>query len=180
MKRFNKRKIILFISTIILLCIFSTGFYLLNRSINVVNNDLLLIYENLEPISVLEEKVDNSTYIDYFYGEDIGRVIVENDGLGVTIRDDKHGFIKDYRYGVLYYIDDFKKNELIGEIKSCLSPRFWFGGGREVVQEAGHFIRTIDECQQIGQLIEENRYEEIIKNNQNKIIITNSGTYFVN
>jgi hypothetical protein len=152
----------------------------LNRSINVDNNDLLLTYETLEPISVLEEKVDNSTYVDYFYGESIGKVIVENDGLGVTIRDDKHGFIKDYRYGVLYYVDDIKKKELFGEIKSYFNPRFWFGGGRNVVQNGGKFIRTIDECQQIGKLIKEKRYEEIAEDNKKEVIITNSGTYFVN
>ncbi len=144
------------------------------------SNDLLLVYETLEPISIFEEKVDDSTYIHFFYGEDIGRVIVENNGLGVSIRDNKHGFIKDYRNGVLYYVDDFKKNELFGEIKSYLNPRFWFGGGREVVKNGGRFVRTLDECQQIGQLIKEKRYEEISKDNKNKIIITNSGTYFVN
>lgn len=179
MKLFWKKTIMLIIS-IMILFVSITGFYLWNRSIHVNNNDLLLAYETLKPISVLEEKVNNSIYIDYFYGEDIGRIIVENNGSGVVIRDDKHGFIKDYRYGVLYYVDDFKKEELFGQIKSYLSPGFWFGGGRVIVQNGGKFIRTIDECQQIGQLIKEKRYEEIAKDNGNEVIITNNGTYFVN
>jgi hypothetical protein len=152
----------------------------LSRSIHLNNNDLLLTYENLEPISVLEEKVGNSIYINYFYGEDIGRVILENGGLGVTIRDDRHGFIKDYRYGVLYYVNDFNAEEFFGEIKSYFNPRFWFEVEREVVQNGGKFIRTIDECQQIGQLLKEKRYDQIDEDDKNKIIITNNGTYFVN
>lgn len=180
MKRGCKRKIILATIIIFLISICCTGLYLLNRSIHIKNNDLLLTYETLEPISVLEEEVGNSKYIQYFYGEDIGRVIVENDGLGVVIRDEKHGFIKDYRNGVLYYVYDFKREELISEIKSYFNPRFWLGGGREVRRNGGEFIRTVDECQQIGQLLKEKKYDQITEDNKNKIIITNNGTYFVN
>lgn len=180
MRRGCKNKVILTIIMILFVSICCTGLYLLSRSIHINNNDLLLTYETLKPISVLEEKVGNSIYIDYFYGEDIGRVIVENDGLGVVIIDKKHGFIKDYRYGVLCYVDDFKKEELLGEIKSYLNPRFWFGGVRIVAQNGGKFIRTIDECQKIGQLLKEKRYDQIGEDNKNKIIITNNDTYFVN
>jgi Ribonuclease G/E len=179
MKLFWKRTIILTIS-LILIMVSITGFYLWNRSIHLKNNDLLLTYETLEPVSVLEEKVDNSTYIDYFYGEDTGRIIVENNGTGVVIRDNKHGFIKEYRQGVLYYVDDFKKEELFAEIKSYLSLRFWLGGARVVAKKGGKLIRTIDECMQIDQLIKEKRYEEIAKDHHNEVIITNSGTCFVN
>jgi hypothetical protein len=178
--RGRKRKIIWTAIIIFLISICGTGLYLLDRSIHIKNNDLLLIYETLKPKSVSEEEVNNSKYVHYFYGEDIGRVIVENDGLGVTVRDEKHGFIKEYRNGVLYYVEDFKKEELISEVKSYFSPRFWLGGEREERQNSGKFIRTVEECRQIGQLLKEKKYDQITADNKNKIIITNNGTYFVN
>ncbi len=179
MKRFWKNKIILAISTVILLLICCTGLYLLNRSIHVNNNDLLLTYETLESASYKEEKVNNSIYRDFFYGEDIGRVTITNDGIEVVIRDDRHGFIKGYQNGILYYVYDLKKEKLFGEIKSYFDPGFWFGGAR-VVEKGGVFIRTADECQQLGQLLKEKKYNQIAEDKKNKIIITNHGTYFVN
>lgn len=180
MIRYYKKKLVVVISLIFLVLLLSIGLYLLIRTISISNNDFLLTYETLEPVSVKEEKVNNSIYISYFYGENIGSVIVESDGIGVTIRDEKHGFIKDYRYGVLYYEHDFKKEELLSEIKSYLNPKFWLGGGREIKQNSGKPIRTIEECQQIGQLLKEKKYDQIEEDNRNKIILTNNGVYFVN
>jgi hypothetical protein len=168
------------ISIILFISICFTGSYLLSRSIQLNNNDLLLTYETLKPVSYSEEKVGNSIYRDYYFGEETGRTIVENDGLEITIRDDKHGFIKSYFYGVLYYIDDIKKDKSFGEIKSYLNPKFWFGGGREIALSGAKRIRTADECQKIGQLLKEKRYDQITEDKKNKIIITDKGTYFVN
>ena len=81
----------------------------------------------------------------------------------------KQSNIKGYRYGVLYYIDDTRKEKLFGEIKSYLSPEFWFGGVREIALNSTKYIRTTDECQQIGQLIKEKRYDQITENKKNKI-----------
>lgn len=181
MKRFRKREIMLTISAIILLFICCTGLYLLSRSIHVNNNDLLLIYETLEPVSVKEDNANHLIDMNYTFGEDIGRVIVKNDGEEVVICDyNKHGFIKSYRNGVLYYVYDLKKEGLFGEIKSYFNPKFWFGGGREVVESTGTFIRTADECRQIGQLLKEKKHSQIAEDKRNKIIVTNSGTYFIN
>ncbi len=179
MKRFWKNKLLLSISAIILLLLCSTGLYLLNRSIHVNNNDLLLTYETLEPASYKEENVNNTIYRDYFWGEDTGRVTIADEGSEVVIRDDRHGFIKGYQNGILYYVYDLKKEKLFGEIKSYFDPRFWFGGGR-VVEKGGNFIRTADECLELGQLLKEKKYDRIAENKKNKIIITNNGTYFVN
>ncbi len=181
MKQFWKRKIVLIVSTIIFLFICCMGLYLLNRIIHVNNNDLLLTYETLEPVSVEEDKVNNLIYMNYNFGKDSARVIVKNDGEEVVICDyNKHGFIKSYRNGVLYYVYDLKKERLFGEIKSYFNPRFWLGGGREVAENTGTFIRTADECQQIGQLLKENKYNQIAEDKSNEIVITNNGTYFVN
>lgn len=180
MKRFWKNKIVLAISIIILSFICCTGFYLLNRSIHVHNNDLLLTYETMEPTSYKEEKVNNSIYKDYSFGKDAGRVIIANDGKEVTIRDERHGFIKSYNNGILYYVYDLKKEKLISEIKSYLNPGYWFGGGRVVAEKGGGFVRTTDQCQQLGQLLKDKKYDQIREDKKNKIIITSKGTYFVN
>ncbi len=179
MKRFLKNKIMLGVSIIILLLICCTGLYLLNRSIHINNNDLLLTYETLKPASYKEEKVNNLIYKDYFFGEDIGRVTVTNDGTEVVIRDERHSYVKSYQNGILYYVYDLKKEKLFGEIRSYFDPRVWFGGTR-VVEKAGEFIRTEDECLQLGQLLKEKKYNKIAEDKKNKIVITNNGTYFVN
>jgi hypothetical protein len=153
----------------------------LNRSRHVNNNDLLLTYETLKPVSVKEEKVNNILYRYYYFGESIGRVTEQNDGTEIFISDyNKHGFIKGYRNGVLYYVYDLKKEDLFATIKASFKPKFWFGGVREVSRNGGKFIRTDEECQQISKLLKEKQYNRITENKKNKIIITNNGTYFVN
>jgi hypothetical protein len=180
MKRFLKSKVVLVIGIIIFSLICCTGLYLLNRSIHVHNNDLLITYETMKPASYKEEKVNNSIYKDYSFGKDVGRVIVTNEGKEVTIRDDRHGFIKEYKNGILYYVYDLKKGKLFGEIRSYLNPGFWFGDGRVIEEKGGEFIRTTDECRQLGQLLKEKKYNQIREDKKNKIIITDKGTYFVN
>ncbi len=180
MKKSLKIKIGLIIFIVLFLLICCPSLYLLNRSIHMKNNDLLLTYEALEPITVTKEKVGNIEYTHLFYGDDIGWVIIGDDGIQVIIRDNRHGFLKEYKNGVLYYEDDFRKEEFFGEIKSYFNPKFWFGMGRHVIIRSGKIKRTIEECEQIGQLLKEKEYDQIKENNKNTIVQTNSGTYFVN
>lgn len=170
------------LSMLILVVIMSAvlGGYLISRRIQVANNDLLLNYKKLQPIAVNEEILDEITYEDYYFGEEIGRVIVANHGAGITIRDNRYGFIKDYHQGVLYMVMDFKKEDLFAEIRSYLNPRFWLGGGREINVPATPFKRSLEECQQIGKLLQAQLYDEIVANKKNELIRSEEGTYFVN
>jgi hypothetical protein len=175
MEQGYKNKIVFTIAVILIITGCSAGLYLLNRSLNVNNNDLLLSFETLKPISVSEEKFRNFTYKTYFFGKDVGSVTVE-DGRLLVIEDKKHGFIKEYRYGVLYYEYDVKKAELL----SYFDQKFWLGGGRTVGKNCDKFLRTLDECQYIGRLLEEKKYDQISTDNKNQLIITYNGINFVN
>ena len=88
---------------------------------------------------------------------------MENDGLGIVIEDSKHGFMKGYRNGVLYYVDVFRKEVLFSEVKSYFNLGFWLELGKKVAQNGGSSKRTIEKCQQIGQLLKEKRYDQIAK-----------------
>lgn len=180
MKKSFKIKMCFIIFIILLLLICSIIFYLANRHIHMKNNDLLLTYETLEPVSTYKDKVGDAEYTYLQYGADIGLVIIRDDGSEVIVQDDRHGFFKEYKNGVLYYEDDFRRQELIGKIKSYLSPKNWFGSVWHTNIGSGKFIRTIEECQQIGQLLQEEEWEQIRENHRNIIIQTTSGTYFVN
>lgn len=56
---------------------------------------------------------------------------MENDGLGIVIEDSKHGFMKGYRNGVLYYVDVFRKEVLFSEVKSYFNLGFWLERGKK-------------------------------------------------
>lgn len=179
MKKIQK-VFILIVSIILAVACTCLTIYLVNRKICLENNDLLLTYESLEPLKIVEETVDSVIYKDYIFGEEIGRVIVRTDGEGVTVRDNKNGFVKEYRYHVLYSVYDFKKDELLAEIKSYLNPKFWFGGARYVVTKYCSPYRADEECRRTGQLLSEKQYDKITENRKNKIVVTKKGTYFVN
>lgn len=179
MKKCKRRMVILIVSLALLLCV-GLGLYLDVRRVHLANNDLLLTYESRQAADIVEETVDGVDYTDYLFGEDIGRVIVTGGGEHITIRDNRHGFIKEYRHHVLYGAYDLKKSELFAEIVSYLKPSFWLRGTREVTTRYGGTLRTEAECAEISQWLTDGQYERITESSRNEILVTDSGTYFVN
>lgn len=174
-----KKGYVIAISAILLLCIVLGG-YLMIRRTHLCDDDLLLTYESREPVEIIEETVDDISYTEYLFGEDIGRVTVTGEGRNILIRDDRNGFIKEYRYHVLYCSYDFQRDELFAGILSYIKPAYWLKGSRKVTTRYGGYKRTDEECREIGQWLADGERGRITENRRNEIVVTDSGTYFVN
>ncbi|WP_157950066.1 hypothetical protein [Vallitalea okinawensis] len=178
------KRISIFVFIILTVAILPFTIYRLDRNNKLDNNDLLIAYESLIPINKEVSEINGVYYEDYFYGKDVGRVILtyhDENLTRVTIRDEKNGYISEYIGNVLYNQYDFKRSELSAEIKSYISPKFWLTGYQEVKEIYDPVqIRTEEECDIINKLLEQGELDSIEKNRNNKVIQATSGTYFVN
>lgn len=178
------RRIIKGIVIAVLIIITSFSVYSMHRNKCMQKNDLLVSFESLTPINEENYIMGDVAYKDCIYSDKIGRVIYSfhKDGSkSMTLMDSKNGYIREYIGNVLLNEFDYRKEDLFAEIKSYLSPRFWFGGCRSVFNEFNQKqVRSEQECININELLEKGDIDVIKQNKKNKIVISNNGKYYVN
>ncbi|QUH27482.1 hypothetical protein [Vallitalea guaymasensis] len=178
------RRIIIGLLIAVLFIIASISVYSMHRNKCMQKNDLLVSFESLTPIEEENYTLGDVAYKDCVYSEKIGRVIFSfyKDGSKrMVVKDSKNGYIREYIGNVLLNEFDYRKEDFFAEIKSYLNPRVWFGGCRNIVTEFNQKqVRSEQECITINELIEKGEIDLIKQNKKNKIVISNSGKYYVN
>lgn len=153
------------------------------RESDLGDNSLLLNYRTLETDLITEEEFQEILYKDYKFPDE-GRVIENyyNDQLtSIVIRDDKHGFIKQYQGKVLHRIHDLRKAELIEKISKAVNPLWWFGLDNESSQTfRDKVIRSEEECIELGKLLDDKGLSTVEELKGIQIIIDQQGNYYIN
>lgn len=161
----KKSKKLLFVAlSVIILLIVIIGIYTVSRRAGLNNNEILLSFEqNNNPYVYTSEKT-GITY--YEYDCDNGHVICNYEPYPVTVvRDDKRGFVKEYRDNILYSVIDLRAVA----IYDFFHYEYWWPD----------FIRSDEEMASIKKLLEDGNYSEISSRYNGKIITTASGAVFV-
>ncbi|GMQ61291.1 hypothetical protein [Vallitalea maricola] len=178
------RRIIKGLLIAVLIIIASISVYSMHRNKCMQKNDLLVSFESLTPIDEENYTLGDIDYKDCVYSEKIGRIIFSfhKDGSKrMTLMDSKNGYIREYIGNVLLNEFDYRKEDLLAEIKSYLNPRVWFGGCRNIVKEFNQKrVRSEQECISINELLDKGEIDVIKQNKKNKIVISKSGKYYVN
>lgn len=153
------------------------------RESDLNDNSLLLNYRTIHTNLITEEKFQEILYKDYRF-LDKGRVIESyyNGQLtSIVIRDDKHGFIKQYNGRVLYRIHDLRKAELIEKISKAVNPLWWFGldnGSSQTFRDKE--IRSEEECMELGKLLDDRDLSTVEEIKGIQIISDQQGNYYIN
>ena len=160
----QKSKKLLFIALgVIILLVAVIGIYAVSRRVCLNNNEILLSFEQNNPEVYTSENSD-ITY--YEYDCDHGHVICQYEPQVITVvRDDKRGFVKEYRDKILYSVMDLRAKAIFNFFRY---EHAW-----------PDVIRSNKEVAGIKQLLADGNYSEISSRYHGKIITTASGAVYV-
>jgi hypothetical protein len=160
----QKSKKLLFIALgVIILLVAIIGIYAVSRRVALNNNEILLNFKQNNPEVYTSENSD-ITY--YEYDCDHGHVICQYEPQVITVvRDDKRGFVKEYRDKILYSVMDLRAKAIYDFFRY---EHRW-----------PTFIRSDEEVADIKQLLADGNYSEISSRYNGRIITTASGAVYV-
>ncbi len=148
---------------VVLLLIAVIGIYAVSRRASLKNNEILLSFEQYAPTVYTSENT-GATY--YEYACDHGRVIHQDEPMIVTaVRDDKRGFVKEYRDNILYSVINLRAMAI-----------YDFFHHEHVWPD---FVRSDEEVADIKRLLADGNYAEISSRYHGIIITTASGAVYV-
>lgn len=157
--------LILCISSLLIVCIS----YQISRMVALNNNDLLLHYEEYEPVITYEDNESGLTIYEYTLEDGIvaHQVSEHTDIIYKVVFDKRRGVVKQYYGNVLQMMWNNRTTESATKI---------FG---TAFDEGLVYNRPIEECEQLNQLLKVEDYETISNVWKEEVIITTSGTAFV-
>ena len=157
------KKLLLVAFGVIILLVAIIGIYAVSRRACLNNNEILLSFEQNDP-TVYTSEYSGITY--YEYDCDNGHVICQYEPQVVTVvRDEKRGFVKEYRYNILRSVIDLRADAIFDFFRY---EHWW-----------PDFIRSDEEVASIKQLLADGNYSEISSRYNGKIITTASGAVYV-
>ena len=157
------KKLLLVAFGVIFLLVAVIGIYAVSRRVCLNNNEILLSFEQNNPEVYTSENSD-ITY--YEYDCDHGHVICQYEPQVITVvRDDKRGFVKEYRDKILYSVMDLRAKAIFNFFRY---EHAW-----------PDVIRSNKEVAGIKQLLADGNYSEISSRYHGKIITTASGAVYV-
>ena len=107
----GKKKTLFVVFGVIILLAAVVGIYAVSRRVAFNNNEILLSFEQYNP-EVYTSEYSGITY--YEYECDNGRVICQYEPIVVTaVRDDKRGFVKEYKDNILRSVMDLRTDAII-------------------------------------------------------------------
>lgn len=161
----GKKKTLFVVFGVIILLAAVVGIYAVSRRVAFNNNEILLSFEQYNP-EVYTSEYSGITY--YEYECDNGRVICQYEPIVVTaVRDDKRGFVKEYKDNILRSVMDLRTDAIINFF------RFRYKHSSQ------RLIRSDEEVAEIKQLLADGNYAEISSRYNGKIITTASGAVYV-
>jgi hypothetical protein len=162
MNKITKKRLFVALG-IIILFVAIISIYSVSRKVALKNNEILFSFEQNDPTVYISEYSD-ITY--YEYDCDNGHVVFQYEPYPVTVvRDNKRGFVKEYRYNILYSVIDLRAMAIFDFFRY---EHWW-----------PDIIRSDEEMTSIRQLLEGGNYSEISSRYNGKIITTASGAVYV-